>query len=127
MNSRRTRWAPSPLVGEGWGEGLVGKRLRFSPLTRPPSLRCAQLCGRPLPPQVGLARLAHHGAESGQARVRWERWTEHVAPSPLTRPSWVGTDYAAFAGDAGSQMLILLVSGIRNRLSTKATAGTAIG
>ena len=31
MNSRRTRWAPSPLVGEGWGEGLVGKRLRFSP------------------------------------------------------------------------------------------------
>jgi hypothetical protein len=35
------------------------------------------------------------------------------------------TDYAFCA--SGSQMLILRVSGIRNRLSTKHTAGTAIG
>ena len=32
MNSRRTRWAPSPLVGESWGEGLVGK----ASVARPP-------------------------------------------------------------------------------------------
>jgi hypothetical protein len=37
----------------------------------------------------------------------------------------IWADYAFTA--AGSQILILRVSGIRNRLSTKHTAGTAIG
>src|SRR5271165_1959130 len=52
INSRRTRWAPSPLMGEGWGEGLVGKASVARPLTRPPSLRCAQLW-RPTSPTRG--------------------------------------------------------------------------
>ncbi len=45
----------------------------------------------------------------------------HSAPQGVARP----IDYA-FAV-SGSQMLILRVSGIRNRPSTKHIAGTAIG
>ena len=30
-----TRWAPSPLVGEGWGEGTLEKALRANPSPQP--------------------------------------------------------------------------------------------
>jgi hypothetical protein len=89
MNFRRTRWAPSPSpsriyptwailecrtragpssVGEGWGEGLVGKGFAVRTPHRPPSLRCAQLW-RPTSPTRGevdrLGQIASKDAKSG--------------------------------------------------------------
>src|SRR5437667_1313779 len=59
----RTRSAPSPLVGEGWGGGSsLLRETRAATPTPTPS---------PSPPQVGPARLAHDMAQPGQARVAW--------------------------------------------------------
>src|SRR6516164_2554965 len=60
-SERPTRYAPSPLVGEGWGGGWrVWQHWRLYRTTPTPN---------PSPPQVGPARLTQHGAEPGQARV----------------------------------------------------------
>ena len=58
-----------------------------------------------------------YGAEG--PRMYFVLWcNEDLRPSRL---------YAGFSAAASSQMLRSRVSGIRNRLSTKQTAGTAIG
>jgi hypothetical protein len=43
MNSRRTRRAPSPLVGEGWGEGFVGNVRGSTPHPAAISSLCSAL------------------------------------------------------------------------------------
>jgi hypothetical protein len=64
--------------------------------------------------------------EGGFGRPFLYRATVAVgAEWPRTRLVLEVADYALCA--SGSQMLILRVSGIRNRLSTKHIAGTAIG
>src|SRR5271165_2011594 len=75
---------PLPLWERVGVRGAWKKRPPLNP--SPGRHRFAMLSSgsRPLPPQVGFARLAHYGAEPGQARVRWERWTKHVAPLSLS-------------------------------------------
>jgi putative oxidoreductase len=59
---------PSPMVAAVREGGGLDARSEFStPLPNPP------------PPQVGLARLAHHSAEPEQARVPWGREQAEVA------------------------------------------------
>ncbi len=61
----RGAWKKRPLLNPSPG------RHRFAVLSSG---------SRPLPPQVGLARLAHYDAEPGKPGFGGERWTEHVAP-----------------------------------------------
>jgi hypothetical protein len=58
------------------------------------------------------------------ASAEWALETREGPIQAERKVVWVA-DYAFAA--SGSQMLILRVYGIRNRLSTKHTAGTAIG
>jgi hypothetical protein len=88
---------------------------------------------RPTSPQptAGCVKVVGGSLLDGVPRAEFERLLyrasfELRAATVLSPKAllWVA-DYAFAA--SGSQMLILRVSGIRNRLSTKHTAGTAIG
>jgi hypothetical protein len=45
---------------------------------------CSALAADPSHRKSGLPDLRTMVPKPGQARVRWERWTEHVAPLPLS-------------------------------------------